>query len=574
MNLKTLYAFIFSFFLLLAVIILNRRTFNDMKNYTGSVDHTREVITNLERLSNHFKSAQIYTENYKNLQNSEFYTLYLQHFNQIGSELQNLERLTKDNATQFHQIKKIRLQMEEQLPVLRKFNIAELVAAGDTKRLRQLYEIERDIMQAIRFENNLLVSRKQELQQKSSDTKFLSNILAVVAVCIIVYFFLINFFGQRKQQWLEGFLESILNTSQNAILHYKAVWSHDTIEDFRMDFANPAVETYLGIPYKQIVGKKLSEVLGPGNERLKQEYIDVVETGETKVFEYKFSVNNEDHWFLVSVAPMGEGVTAAFQDITRLKKYEEELMNNIKQLENSNKELEQYAYVASHDLQEPLRKIRSFGSYLYETQADRLDEKGRDQLEKITSSAERMSVLIHDILSFSSMRKDEHYVPTDLNEIVRNVLSDFDLAIVQSNAYIDFDPLPRIEAIPLQMNQLFYNLFNNSFKFSKHDAVPQISILCSKASAEAKRELRLSENVTYYEIIFKDNGIGFSQQYAEQIFGLFKRLNDRKKYPGSGIGLALCRKVVENHKGVIMAKSDEGNGACFYIYMPEKQNWS
>jgi signal transduction histidine kinase len=207
---------------------------------------------------------------------------------------------------------------------------------------------------------------------------------------------------------------------------------------------------------------------------------------------------------------------------------------------------------------------------LQETQAEKLDEKGRQHLEKIIKSAERMSVLIKDILSFSSMRREEDFVETDLNKIIESSLSDFDLSITQRGAVIEKDNLPTIEAIPLQMSQLFYNLFNNSLKFAKQGQKPQIRITSSMVTEEKRRTLNLTENTVYYEIIFSDNGIGFSQEYADQIFGLFKRLNDKQYYPGSGIGLALCKKVVENHNGLMYAKGKENGGASFFIYLPQK----
>ena len=142
--------------------------------------------------------------------------------------------------------------------------------------------------------------------------------------------------------------------------------------------------------------------------------------------------------------------------------------------------------------------------------------------------------------------------------------------ITQKNATIQSDPLPTIEAIPLQMNQLFYNLLNNSLKFSKDGREPIITISCRQMKKEEKDPSFLKK-IPYYEIVFADNGIGFDQDYAEQIFGLFKRLNDRQFYPGSGIGLSLCKKVIENHNGDIIAKGKENDGASFYIYLPEKQ---
>jgi signal transduction histidine kinase len=182
-----------------------------------------------------------------------------------------------------------------------------------------------------------------------------------------------------------------------------------------------------------------------------------------------------------------------------------------------------------------------------------------------------MSVLIRDILSFSSMRKEDLYEQTDLNKILEGVRSDFDLTISQTGGSIESNTLPIIEAIPLQMTQLFYNLVNNSFKFAREGVSPQIMITSKKLNDIEKGARGLPGESTYYEIKFQDNGIGFSSEYSDQIFGLFKRLNDRQAYPGSGIGLALCKKVIENHNGLIYAKAEENKGACFYIIVPQNQ---
>ena len=185
------------------------------------------------------------------------------------------------------------------------------------------------------------------------------------------------------------------------------------------------------------------------------------------------------------------------------------------------------------------------------------------------NAAGRMSLLIKDILSYSSLKKTSEFVPVNLNEIIKTVQEDLDLLITQKNAVIECEVLPTIEAVPLQMTQLFYNILTNSLKFSKEGKTPLIKISCRLISP-AQKSLSFSSDSNYYEIILSDNGIGFNQENAEQIFGLFKRLNNRQLYPGTGIGLSLCKKVVENHNGKIYATGKEGDCASFHIILPEK----
>src|SRR6476660_10163507 len=572
MSKKTFYAFGISFILLIVVIVLNRMSFDNMKEYNNAVNHTRNVITLFERLSNHFKSAEIYSPSYDSIPENNFYKLYKKEGLQINGELADLKDLVKDNKEQSRLVDSLSTMISGKIYTLLQKNIAEIIQSGEAWRLNYLFAIHEIINRGVAHENELLVSRNEKLKDSMRANNIVSVVFALLAVTIIISTFISTLFLSQKRLWLEGFLESVLNTSQNGIVNYKAVRKEGVISDFRLAFANKAIETLIGINASRVMGNNIKALRTSVKDiDLFEKYVDVVESGQSSVFEAYFEDGQTQRWLLVSLVKMGDGLTASFQDITQLKKYEEELKDNITQLERSNKELEQYAYVASHDLQEPLRKIRAFGSYLQETQSEKLDEKGKVQLDKIMLSAERMSVLIRDILSFSSMRKDDLYEETDLNKILDGVRSDFDLTISQTGGNIESNTLPIIEAIPLQMTQLFYNLVNNSFKFAREGVSPQIMITSKELNDIEKGAHGLPGESTYYEIKFQDNGIGFSSEYSDQIFGLFKRLNDSQAYPGSGIGLALCKKVIENHNGLIYAKAEENKGACFYIIVPQNQ---
>ncbi|MBC7889229.1 MAG: PAS domain-containing protein [Ferruginibacter sp.] len=243
------------------------------------------------------------------------------------------------------------------------------------------------------------------------------------------------------------------------------------------------------------------------------------------------------------------------------------------ELEHSNKNLEQFAYIASHDLQEPLRKIQIFSSMLNDHFAD-IPEKAKELINKINSSSERMTVLIKDVLNFSKLTMSEFTLEkTDLNEILNAVVSEFDLLISQKNVVIHTDKLPVIEAVPLQMKQLFYNLVSNSIKFSAPGRNPVITISCrALPPVEVKKHAQLHPELAYCELILEDNGIGFDQQFAEKIFLIFQRLHSRHLYAGTGIGLALCNNIVINHQGAIYAEAIENKGAAFHILLPLQQS--
>lgn len=235
------------------------------------------------------------------------------------------------------------------------------------------------------------------------------------------------------------------------------------------------------------------------------------------------------------------------------------------QLKRSNLELEQFAWVASHDLQEPLRKVRVFAGMIRKN-----DPASDELLKKIDASTARMSRLIEDVLEFSRLSaSEEMFTRVSLDDALQDVLTDFELMILEKQAVIHAAPLPVIRGIPLQIHQLLTNLLGNALKFSHPQRAPEIGI---SAAALTASEMAAWPEVTpdkpYCLLQVKDNGIGFGQEHAEQIFNIFQRLHSREAFAGTGIGLALCRKIVLNHEGSIQARAMPGEGAVFSVLLP------
>nr|MBA3682626.1 PAS domain-containing sensor histidine kinase [Bacteroidota bacterium] len=277
-------------------------------------------------------------------------------------------------------------------------------------------------------------------------------------------------------------------------------------------------------------------------------------------------------------------ILLAFSDITerklsehRKKELAEELEVKVKtrtqQLEQTNILLDQYTYTASHEFQEPLRKIITISNLLKDIDNKSDPEEVKEYLNKIEGASVRMRKLIHDMLNFASVKNIETLlVETDLNEIFKNILFDFELLIEEKNAKIIVGKLPKIEAVPFQMNQLFYDLISNALKFSKKSSPPVIEISAHKLTKEEmKLNPVLNQNLIYNEIIINDNGIGFDQKYARQIFIMFQRLVTDSTYAGTGIGLAMCKKIVQTYHGDIFAKGTENIGATFHVILPTQQ---
>lgn len=284
----------------------------------------------------------------------------------------------------------------------------------------------------------------------------------------------------------------------------------------------------------------------------------------TRAYPYKDEAGKVIKWF---------GTATNIDEQKRLaEKLELRVQERTKELQKSNNELAQFAYIASHDLQEPLRKIITF-IQLLQRDLEPVNEKGKTYLEKIANSSERMSNLIKDILNFSQLSKNSEAIKkADLNDSLQTILNDFELLIQEKNAIIKSDRLPVLQAIPMQINQMFYNLISNALKFVDNAKQPVIQITSQLLSKkEVTQYMDLNPSLSYYKIQFTDNGIGFDQKYSDQIFTIFQRLNNRQSFSGTGIGLALCKKIVMNHSGYITATSEENQGAVFTVILPERQ---
>jgi hypothetical protein len=260
-------------------------------------------------------------------------------------------------------------------------------------------------------------------------------------------------------------------------------------------------------------------------------------------------------------------------NLSDYKKIQKILENKVRELDRSNKELEEFAYIASHDLQEPLRKITSFSERLKEKLPKDLEPDIQLYLNRMLAATDNMRRLIDNLLEFSrTSRTTEPFVKTDLNEIIAQVKADLELKVEETNTEIITEKLPVIDAIPIQMRQLFTNLFTNSIKFKQPDKHPYIKITCRLLDENEKDEYHVRNDGNIYQLSVTDKGIGFEQEFALRIFQIFQRLHGKAEYPGSGIGLAICKKIVENHRGQIFARSEPGEGAEFVIIIPELQS--
>ena len=266
-------------------------------------------------------------------------------------------------------------------------------------------------------------------------------------------------------------------------------------------------------------------------------------------------------------------VLLAIDDVTEQRRAEATIQTYLHRLEWSNRELEDFAYIASHDLQEPLRAIQAFSDRLQNKHVHSLDDQGIDYLARIQKAAGRMRLLISDLLAYSRVTtQGKPFESVNLSTLAHECSADLSRRLEETKGRIEIGALPIIEADPVQMRQLMQNLFDNGLKFHKPEAAPLVSIAShNKASSQFALPPSFQSQDKYCFLSVGDNGIGFEEKYKDRIFSPFERLHNQSRYPGTGIGLAVCRRIVERHGGTLTAESEPGKGSTFYIVLPLEQ---
>ncbi len=355
--------------------------------------------------------------------------------------------------------------------------------------------------------------------------------------------------------------------------------------DVRYLETNPSFEKHTGI--QNVIGRLAGEVL-PNQNRWLDAYDNILRTGNPMRTEsYNEFTSRWYSAYSFRVSESNKQVAVVFQDITERKLASMKMEENEKLLEQKvakrtrqieeknielrkiNKELEAFTYLSSHDLQEPLRKIRINAGRIAESEGDRLSDKGKDYFNRINDSAQRMQLLIQDLLSFSRVNTSERkYETIDPNKIINDILTELSETIEEKNAVVVTDELCEVIFIPFQFRQLMQNLISNAIKFSKPDRPPRVIIRSVTAKGSELNQESLLPNREYCHISVADNGIGFEKHFSDKVFNVFQRLHSKSEYPGTGIGLAIVKKIVENHNGIITVDSEVDKGTTFNIYIP------
>ncbi len=362
--------------------------------------------------------------------------------------------------------------------------------------------------------------------------------------------------------------------------------------DGELDYFSDSVYKYSGMSPAELAHKGWLTIVHPDDRAANiEKWTHAIKTGEDFFLEHRFRhYDGTYRWQLSRAVPLLDDAGNILQwvgtstDIDDQKNFQKNLEKLVEErtvdlqkanieLENMNRELSSFAYISSHDLQEPLRKIQTFVSIILSTDHDKLSETGKKNFARMQLAANRMKALINDLLTYSRANAAEKiFETTDLNTIISEISGEFAEAFETKGGVLKVCEIPLINAIPFQLRQLFMNLISNAIKFSTDDVMPVITIDSEIVKGKTIANSNLFKEDDYLHIIVKDNGIGFSQEYAEKIFEVFQRLHSKGEYEGTGIGLAICNKIVENHNGLIYAESEPGKGATFHIYLPFTTN--
>ena len=438
--------------------------------------------------------------------------------------------------------------------------------------------IRNEIDKMIELEKKSLVKRNQEYAYQI----YITPIFTITIIFLTLTLIILSFIKINNDVKKLNVVNNNLNFSKQLIDQAEIIGKYSSwiwnLNTDKMTFSDNQYRLFGFEPQSFIASNEvILTIIHPDDLVMIEQVIEDI-INEKEVPYVEFRVNRKDNGetrHLKSIMKLiidnfgNKNIIGTNFDIT------EEYFANLKiedrnlELERSNKELASFNHVASHDLQEPLRKIQTFISRFSEDDKLKLSDNGRNYITKIEDSASRMRILIDDLLLFSRTNKSEKiFEKADLNFILENSKQELSQIITDKNAVIKSEKLPFTNVIPFQMQQLFTNLIGNSLKYSNPSRPLEISINCTTDRAENFPELNLKSKDKFYKITFKDNGLGFDQEQAEKIFILFNRLHPNNEFPGTGIGLTICKKIAENHKGFLLAEGEINQGANFNLFLP------
>jgi len=578
--------FVIAVFILLFLSSIAYKHNQDLNESSKLVMHTYEINIQLERLMSAIKDAETGQRGYIITRNARFLTPYIYSRDKVNTSFITLKKLTVDNPQQQKNLQKL-----FKLITLRFVSFENCLKYSDPKtydkrKLDNHMFGGRILMENIRFkvdemndiEKSYLKKRLKIYDAEISLSPLFSISLFLAALCFILLAYRqISRDFQRLKIFNKRLLISSGLIAESENIGNFSTWQWD-LDANKIDYSDNQFRL-LGFEPNSFVPSKetLLKFVHPDDKEAVAKSIDgIIENKEAPFIYYKiirpdFEVRYFKATGKLVTDQQGSKILLGINfDITDEHLLNIELQERNKELEKSNKELASFNHVASHDLQEPLRKIQTFISRVSDADKEVMSESGKNYITKIESSAKRMRVLIDDLLLFSRTNTTKkEFLKMNLNELLDNAEFELGEVIEEKKAVIQSDKLPKLSVIPYQIEQLFINLIGNSLKYSRPEVEPIITITSEKVSACDYPEIVDQSVKKFHKITFTDNGMGFDPQFKETIFVLFQRLHSKTDYPGTGIGLAICKKIVENHKGHITANSTMGEGSVFTVFLPD-----
>lgn len=602
-NIYVRFIFLAALIVLISVSLMTYRNLDNYINEVKLVRHSNLVFRVVENVLSAVKDAETGHRGYQLTGDSSYLEPYHLSIQELPSMLHELDSLVQDNDKQKRYVDTlVQLISNQYLLINRILSNAERSSLYMDRYESKLLKDGKNNMSRIRNTVSIIRNLEEEVYVNRIATEegyrniapFSLLAFTILSVFGVAFLFarVIGALEQKREaekvlkenlktlereisekQFAQSTIQNILDHSLDGIMAFSSIRNEQgEIIDFKWILANFISSQTLGRGRENLIGSNLLDVVPDANNMgLFEIYKQVVVTGVSRQFERDFNLRGEVKWFYMAAVKLGDGLIVTYTDVTGKHVAEDQMRKYSEELKRSNQDLEQFAYVASHDLQEPLRKIRAFGDRLAARYEDKLDEIGSEYITRMQQASARMQKLIEDLLSFSRISSgQEQFTRVDLTAVVNEVVDDIEGQILREKAKVGIKAIAEINGDRGQIRRLFQNLISNAIKFHKQGATPVVEIsgsIVSGTDMEKEFGFPLSEN-SYVRIVVKDNGIGFDEKYADKIFNIFQRLQGRAEFEGTGIGLAICRKIMTNHRGYIRARSVINQGSEFILIFP------